>query len=98
MSVTKDFGKFVKEYKIEGIAIGFIIGAATNSLVKSLSDDILMPLITPFVAGGWRGAVFIMGPITLRWGAFLAALLNFVLIAVVVFFALTTIHRLHRKK
>lgn len=86
MQVLKEFKEFLNEYKVIPLAIAFIIGVAATALVKSLVDNILMPLITPFVPGGaWEEATFSMGPIVIGWGAFVGALLNFTVIAFVVF-------------
>lgn len=83
---VKEFKDFLTEYKVIGLAIAFIIGAAITVLVQSLVNNIIMPLITPFIPGGaWQEATLTMGPIVLKWGAFLAALINFIIIALVVF-------------
>jgi large conductance mechanosensitive channel len=69
-----------------GIAVGIVMGLATVALVNSLVSNIIMPIITPFIPGGaWQTATLKLGPIVLGWGAFLAALLNFLIIAWVVF-------------
>ncbi|MEI6732188.1 MAG: MscL family protein [archaeon] len=69
-----------------GLAIAFIMGVAATTLIKSLVDNIVMPLITPFVPGGqWQTATFKMGPIVIGWGSFLGAVINFIIIALVVF-------------
>lgn len=82
-----EFKEFLKEYKIIGLAIAFVIGVASTTLVKSLVEDIVMPLITPFIPGGeWQEAVFSMGPIVIKWGSFLGNIINFIVIALVVFF------------
>lgn len=85
--VIKEFMDFLKEYKVVGLAIAFIMGAAATTLVKSLVDNIVMPILTPFIPGGtWESATLILGPIFIKWGAFLGALINFIIIAIVVFF------------
>ena len=82
----KDFLEFLKEYKIVGLAIAFIMGVASTALIKSLVDNVIMPVITPFIPGGeWRSAVFSLGPIKIGWGPFLGELINFIIIAFVVF-------------
>jgi large conductance mechanosensitive channel len=82
----KEFMDFLNEYKVIGLAIAFIIGAAATSLVKSLVDNIIMPLINPLLpAGGWQEATLTLGPFVFGWGAFLAQLINFIIIAFVVF-------------
>lgn len=84
--LIKDFMDFLKEYKVVPLAIAFVMGAAIVALVKSLVDNIIMPIITPMIPGGaWKEATLVLGPIVLKWGAFFGELLNFVIIALVVF-------------
>lgn len=86
MSVVKEFIDFLKEYKIVALAVAFIMGVASTSLVKSLVDNIIMPIVTAFVPdGAWREATFSLGPFVFGWGPFLGELINFVIIALVVF-------------
>lgn len=81
-----EFVEFLKEYKVIALAIAFIIGVAATALVKSLVDNIIMPIITPFIPGGaWETATFSMGPIVISWGAFIGELINFIIVAFVVF-------------
>ena len=86
MGILSEFMEFIREYKIAALAIAFIIGVAATALVKSLVENIVMPVITPFIPGGaWRTAKFTLGPIVIGWGPFLGELINFVIIAFVVF-------------
>jgi large conductance mechanosensitive channel len=84
--VIKEFKDFLKEYKIVGLAIAFIMGVAATNLIQSFVNNLVMPVITPFIPGGaWQTAIFLMGPITIRWGELLGAIINFIVIALVVF-------------
>lgn len=86
MSMLKEFMDFLKEYKVIALAVAFIIGAAATALVQSLVANVIMPIITPFIPGGaWQQATFSIGPIVIGWGSFLGAVINFVIIAFVVF-------------
>lgn len=86
MKVIKEFLVFLKEYKVMALAIAFVIGVAATSLVKSLVENIIMPTITPFISGGaWKEASLSLGPFVWKLGAFFGELLNFVVIALVVF-------------
>lgn len=86
MSLIKEFMDFLKEYKIIALAIAFIMGVAATDLIKSLVENIIMPLITFFIPGGaWKDSALVIGPIVIKWGAFLSALINFVIIAIVIF-------------
>ena len=86
MGFVQEFRDFLTEYKVIGLAIAFIMGAAITDLVKSLVNNIIMPVLAFFIPGGeWQTATFPLGPIVISWGAFLAALINFIIIALVVF-------------
>jgi large conductance mechanosensitive channel len=82
----QEFKEFLMEYKVIGLAVAFIMGAAATTLVKSLVDDIIMPLIGALIPGGeWQTATFSIGSIVIKWGSFLGNVINFVIIAFVIF-------------
>lgn len=84
--MKKEFLQFLKEYKVVGLALAFIMGAASTSLVKSLVNDIIMPFINPLIANGsWKEATLEIGSISIKWGSFASELLNFTILAFVVF-------------
>jgi len=86
MGFAQEFKDFLTEYKVIGLAIAFIMGAAITDLVKSLVNNVIMPVLTFFIpGGGWQTATFSLGPIVVGWGPFLSALINFLIIALVVF-------------
>ena len=87
IGVVKEFKEFLKEYKVIGLTIAVIIGFAANTLVKSLVDNIIMPIITPFIPGGaWQTATWSFWVWKgIGWGAFLSALIYFLIIAWVIF-------------
>ncbi|MBU0461506.1 MAG: MscL family protein [Nanoarchaeota archaeon] len=81
-----EFKAFLKEYRVIGLAVAFVMGAALTTLVQSLVNNVIMPLITPFIPdGAWQTATFKIGPVVIGWGAFTSALLNFLILALVVF-------------
>ncbi|MHA2313772.1 MAG: MscL family protein [Candidatus Hermodarchaeia archaeon] len=82
----EEFMAFMNKYGIIGLAVGFIIGGAAGALVSALVGDILMPIITFFIpGGGWREAVLALGPIELSIGHFVGTLIDFLVIAVVIY-------------
>ncbi|MEM2974469.1 MAG: MscL family protein [Candidatus Micrarchaeia archaeon] len=86
MGIVSEFKEFLAEYKVMGLAVAFIMGGAITVLVQSLVNNIIMPLVTFFIPGGaWQTATFAVGPVIFGWGAFLSALINFLIIALVVF-------------
>jgi len=86
MGMLKEFKEFLKEYKVVPLAIAFIMGVAATGLIQSVVNNLIMPLITPFIPGGaWQTATFLIGPIVIGWGALLGTIINFIIIAFVVF-------------
>jgi large conductance mechanosensitive channel len=86
MGLQSEFKDFLYEYKVIPLAIAFIMGIASTALIKSMVDNIIMPIITPFIPGGaWKTATLAIGPIVISWGPFLGELINFIIIAFVVF-------------
>ena len=81
-----EFQAFLSKYGVIGLAIAVIIGGAAGKLVSSLVNDILMPVILFFVPGGaWREATLTLGPIVLMIGSFVGNVIDFLIIALVVF-------------
>jgi large conductance mechanosensitive channel len=86
MQMLKEFKEFLREYKVIGLAVALIIGLAAVALVTSVVNNLVMPIITPFIPGGaWQTATFTLGKIVISWGALLGAIINFIVIAFVVF-------------
>lgn len=81
-----EFMAFLKNYGVIGLAIAVIIGGKANAMVSTLVEGIIMPLIGAVLPGGnWREASFALGDITLTWGPFVGALIDFVIVAWIVF-------------
>jgi len=81
-----EFLAFLKNYGVIGLAIAVIIGGKANAMVSTLVEGLLMPVVTAFIPGGnWREAAFSIGEITLTWGPFLGAVIDFVIVAWIVF-------------
>ena len=78
-----EFLDFIKKYKVLGLATAFIIGLAVNALILSLAQDIITPIIGIFVPGFDNIANIKFGVFGI--GNFIAAAINFIIIAVIVF-------------
>ena len=88
-----DFRKFLLQTNAMALAVGVIIGGAVGKVVSSIVSDLLMPVIGLAIPGGaWREAAFVLtrkpdgSPASqITYGAFLGNLIDFVIIAAVVF-------------
>lgn len=80
----KEFVTFIREQGVVGLAIGFILGGAVSRVVSSIVGDIINPIIGA-VFGSTSGLVYMtLGPVQL--GNFIAVLIDFIIVAAVVFF------------
>ncbi|OFC71254.1 large conductance mechanosensitive channel protein MscL [Alteromonas confluentis] len=108
----KDFKSFIARGNVLDLAVGIIIGAAFTTIVKSLVDDILMPVIGLFtknvnfsdlylnLSGGEYAtleAAKTAGAVTVNYGLFINAVINFLIVAAVVFMMVRTLNRLKEK-
>ncbi|NCN24030.1 MAG: large conductance mechanosensitive channel protein MscL [Candidatus Pacebacteria bacterium CG10_big_fil_rev_8_21_14_0_10_42_12] len=84
----KGFIEFIREQGVVGLAVGFILGGAVSRVVASLVADIINPIIGVLLgaAGDLSLAYFAIGPVKLMWGSFVSVLIDFLVIAMVVYF------------
>ncbi len=83
----RDFLRFIKEQGVMGLAVGFILGGAVTALVTSLVNDIVYPLLGVILGStkGLEKEYFQIGHSKLLYGHFIAVLVNFLVIAVVIY-------------
>jgi large conductance mechanosensitive channel len=99
MNIIKEFKTFISKGNIVELAVAVIIGAAFGSIVSSLVDDILTPLLlTPALnaAGVHEIASLTWGAV--KYGNFLSAVLKFLTIAIVLFAIVKTMNALKKKE
>lgn len=82
------FVTFIREQGIVGLSVGFILGGAVSGLAKSLVNDIISPLLGLLLdkVGDFQDAVILIGSAEVRWGAFVMSLIDFLVIAAVIYF------------
>lgn len=102
MKLLKEFREFIARGNVLDMAVGVIIGGAFTGIVNSLVNDVFMPVLG-LLTGGMNFASLSVriGPRegdVLSYGAFIAAVINFLLIALVLFLLIKAVNRLHRKK
>jgi len=95
--MVSEFREFLTKSNAMALAVGVIIGAAVGKVVTAISDDLIMPVVGLILPGGnWRDAKLVLsegvdaaGKATenaILYGHFLGTLIDFVIVAVVVFF------------
>ena len=95
----KNFLKEFKEFALKGnvmdMAVGVIIGGAFSSIVTALTDNILNPIIA-CLGGTEVGLVTPIGNTgqVINWGAFISAIINFLILAFVLFLILKAVNKM----
>ena len=100
LELIKEFKEFISRGNVIDLAVGVIIGGAFTSIVKSLVDYIINPFIGLFIGGiDFSDLVFKVNGATFKFGSFINAVINFLIIAFVVFLLVKFVNRfLIRKK
>jgi len=97
-----DFIDFIRKQGVIGLAIGFILGGAVSKLVSALVNDIINPIVGLAMGkvGNLANATLTIGPVHILWGDFVSALIDFLIIAAVVYygFKILRLDKLDKKK
>ena len=86
----KGFMDFIREQGVVGLATGFILGGAVSKVVASLVADIINPVLSVILGatGGLSTAVISIGSIDIMIGNFIGVAIDFVVIALVVYYGI----------
>lgn len=82
-NILDEFKQFLNKYKVMGLAVAFIMGVYLGALVKSLVDNLIMPIVELFTPSGINWEELMLGPFGV--GAFIGELITFLIIALVIF-------------
>ena len=89
-----EFKAFVLRGNVMDMAIGVIIGTAFAGIVSALTDDFINPLINGIGGAEVAGQIKIYGGQALNWGHFVTAIINFVIMAFVLFLMLKAVNKI----
>ncbi|MCF2616223.1 large-conductance mechanosensitive channel protein MscL [Oscillibacter valericigenes] len=108
-----EFKKFIARGNVMDMAVGVIIGGAFGKISTSLVNDIIMPAVSMLTGGvdfsNWKivlkqavagadGVIDASTEVAIRYGSFLATIIDFLIIAFAVFCLIKFLNSLHRKK
>ena len=94
----KEFKEFALKGNAIELAIGVVVGTAFQTIVKSLVDDIIMPLISILFGNvDFSDWVLKIGNNTIGYGSFISAIINFILVAFSLFLVVRYINKLNKK-
>ncbi|MCR5047965.1 MAG: large conductance mechanosensitive channel protein MscL [Saccharofermentans sp.] len=97
MSLLSEFKEFALKGNVMDMAVGVIIGAAFGNIVTALTENFINPLIAVIFGGNSEdglqiGGQFVVRGVAFNYGAFLSAVVNFLIIALVLFLILKAIN------
>ena len=95
----KEFKTFIARGNVIDLAVGVVIGSAFGKIVTSLVDDILMPIIGAIIGGiDFNSLSIKVGDARIMYGSFINNIINFLIIALCIFFFVKLINKFMKKK
>ncbi len=97
--IFKEFKTFIERGNVIDLAVGVIIGTAFSAIVNSIVSDIMMPFMGVFLGGiNFSGLSITIGDSVIHYGLFINNVINFLIIALCVFFFVKLINKITNKK
>lgn len=95
--MLKEFKEFAMRGNVLDLAVAVIIGGAFGKIIASLVNDILMPLIGLVLGGiNFSELAFTVREAVVKWGAFVQSILDFVVVAFVIFMIVRAMNRMQK--
>lgn len=111
MGFIKEFKDFAMKGSLVDIAVAFVMGGAFGRVVSSFTDGIVSPLIGLFGGGDFSKNMYVLKEavldasgavvteaVAVKWGDFLTAIINFVIVAFVMFMVIKAINKMKKKQ
>lgn len=97
MSFFSEFKAFAMKGNVIDLAVGVVIGAAFGKIISSLVDAIIMPLVGILIGGfDFKGLMIKVGTAEVKYGMFLQATVEFIIVAFAIFLLVRAINRLKK--
>lgn len=88
-----EFKEFISKGNVLDLAVGVIIGGAFGSIVSALTDNIIQPLINCIGGAEVQGKIHLIGDNYIDYGAFISAIINFLIMAFVIFLIVKAVNK-----
>ena len=99
MGMMKEFKEFAVKGNVMDLAVGVIIGAAFGKIVASLVDNILMPVVGILLQGvNFASLSMKVGEAEIKYGLFISAIIDFIIIAFVLFLIIKGVNNMRKKE
>jgi large conductance mechanosensitive channel len=97
-SMIDEFKEFALKGNLIEIAVAFILGLAFSAVITSFVNDIVLPFVAAVVGQpNFEGLTVTLNDSAIRYGLFLTLLVDFLLVALVLFFIIKAVNRLDRR-
>ena len=96
-SFMKEFKEFAMKGNVMDLAVGMIIGAAFTAIISALVDNILSPLIGLLIKVDFNDAAVNVAGVDIMYGAFIMAIINFIIVAFVLFAMIKAMNKLRKE-
>ena len=97
--MLKEFRDFINRGNVVDLAVAVIIGGAFGAIITSLVDDIIMPLIGVIIGGvDFASLAIQVGEASILYGSFIQAIVNFLIIAFVLFLIVRGFNKLQKEE
>ncbi len=94
----KEFREFIMRGNVIDLAVAVIIGVAFKSIITSLVSNIIMPVLGMFIGENFNNLLFEINGVSIMYGNFIQAVIEFVIIAFVIFMMIKLINQFQKKK
>jgi large conductance mechanosensitive channel len=98
MGMLKEFKEFAMKGSIVDLAVAVIIGGAFGAIITALTDKILMPIIGSFIGKSFDSLSAVVNGVPIQYGAFIQAIVNFIIIAFFVFLLIKAMNSAKKKE
>ncbi|HQV54662.1 MAG: large conductance mechanosensitive channel protein MscL [Chitinophagaceae bacterium] len=98
MGMIKEFKDFAMKGNVVDLAVAVIIGGAFGAIVTALVDKILMPIIGSLIGQSFDSLTAIVNGVPIQYGAFIQAVINFIIIAFVLFMIIKVMNSTKKKE
>lgn len=94
----EEFRQFINRGNVVDLAVAVVMGAAFTAIVNALANDMIMPFIGVLLGGiDFSSLALTIGEATIAYGKFIQAVINFLIIALVLFLIVRTINQVQRQ-
>ena len=98
MGFIKEFKTFVMKGNILELAIALVMGAAFGKIITAMVDNILMPFIGSIIGSNFATLTTKINGVDIKYGLFIQAAVDFVIIAFIVFLVVKALNRIKKKE